>query len=83
LLQRLQRPDGLYEGSEPDVVTDFGFATVSAGYVAAGAVKITKAAHAKSTGAPLGDALDFRHDRLSDPLPAAAIYGVYKGLHET
>jgi hypothetical protein len=72
--------EGLYEATEKDVVTDFGCAIIAAGYVEGGNVKITKLAHEKSAGAPLTDALDFRFDRRADPLPAAAIAGVYRGL---
>jgi hypothetical protein len=64
-----------------DVVTDFGFAPVASRLVESGAVKIGHAAHDKSTLATLGDALDFRLDRLTDPLNAAAIAGVVKILH--
>ena len=73
-------PD-IYEPSERDIITDFGFAAISAGYVESGDVKIAVRAHDKSQQAPLGDALDFRFDRLTDPLPCAALSGVYMGLH--
>ena len=72
---------GLLEVSEKDIVTDFGIASTAAGYVSQGRVKITRVAHEKSNASPLGDALNFRFDRLNDVLPAAAICGVYRGLH--
>jgi len=63
-------------GNEPIIVKDFGFVGEAAGPVQAGLVKIATAAHNKSATAPLGDALDFRLDRLHEPLPAAVVTGI-------
>jgi hypothetical protein len=73
--------DGCYPPGERDVIVDFGNAPLAARFVESGTVKIGHAAHDKSTLATLHDALDFRLDRLTDPLNAAAIAGVVKILH--
>jgi len=73
--------EGLIEATCLDVITDFGIAATAASLVEQGLVKITKAAHEKSSASPLTDALNFRFDRLQDPLPCAAIAGAYLGLH--
>ncbi|HEY8006084.1 MAG TPA: hypothetical protein VIE66_04610 [Methylocella sp.] len=72
---------GIYEPSERDVVRDIGFAPIAADYVERGCVKLSAEAHEKSKSAPLGAALDFRVDRLADPLAMAALAGIVKGLH--
>jgi hypothetical protein len=71
-----------YGISENDVISDFSFLAVAASYVESGTVKITKNVHDKSQFAPINDALDFRYSRLQDPLPAAVVAGVFRGLHE-
>jgi hypothetical protein len=72
---------GGYEPGERDVIVDFGLAPLAARFVESGAVKIGQLAHDKSTLATLHDALDFRLDRMTDPLNAACIAGVIKMLH--
>lgn len=72
---------GVYEPSDADIIRDIGFAPIAANYVERGCVKLGELAHARSKSAPLGAALDFRVDRLADPLAMAALSGIVKGLH--
>jgi len=72
---------GIYEPAEKDVIRDIGFAPIAANYVEAGCVKLGAQAHVRSRSSPLGAALDFRVDRLADPLAMAALSGIVKGLH--
>jgi hypothetical protein len=71
---------GVYEPSDGDIIRDVGFAPIAADLVEHGYVRLGAAAHAKSRNAPLGAALDFRIDRLADPLAVAALAGIVKGL---
>jgi hypothetical protein len=71
---------GVYEPSDNDIIRDIGFAPIAADLVEHGYVKLGAQAHAKSRNAPLGAALDFRIDRLADPLAMAALAGIVKGL---
>ena len=72
--------EGIYAAMASDVMVDFGCAATAARLVSAGEVKITQAVHEKSSNSPIHDALNFRHDRLQDALPCAAICGVVMGL---
>jgi hypothetical protein len=72
---------GIYEPSDADIIRDVGFAPIAANYVERGSVRLGERAHEKSRNAPLGAALDFRVDRLADPLAMAALAGIVKGLH--
>jgi hypothetical protein len=72
---------GTYEPTEKDVIRDVGFAPIAANYVEQGCVRLGEGAHLKSMRSPLGFALDFRVDRLADPLAMAALSGIVKGLH--
>jgi len=71
---------GVYEPSDNDIIRDIGFAPIAADLVEHGYVKLGAQAHAKSRNAPLGAALDFRIDRLADPLAMAALAGIVRGL---
>ena len=69
-----------FEPGEKDVIKSFEFAPKCAALVASGRVRLSKEAHERSQSAPLGSALDFRLERLSDPLAAASLAGICLGL---
>lgn len=69
-----------YRPSEKDVIKTYEFAPKVSALVAAGKVRLSKDAHERSRSAPLGSALDFRIEKLSDPLAAASVAGICPGL---
>jgi hypothetical protein len=70
----------VYVPSETDVIRSFEFAPKVSALVAAGKVRLSKDAHERRRSAPLGSALDFRVEKLSDPLAAASLAGICLGL---
>jgi len=70
----------LYPLDATDVIKSFEFAPKVAAVVAAGRVRLSKAAHEQSRTAPIGSALDFKIEKLSDPLAAASLAGIFMGL---
>jgi hypothetical protein len=64
------------------VIRTYEFAPKVSALVAAGKVRLSKDAHERSRTAPLGSALDFRIEKLSDPLAAASLAGICLGAWE-
>lgn len=70
----------MYVPTETDVIRSYEFAPRVVALVSSGKVRLSKAAHERSRTAPIGSALDFRIEKLSDPLAAASLAGICLGL---